>query len=156
MGRPTDAVDRREARSAIMKPGDLVVHTRLGLRGRVVAVRTEPRVTNTITMQAEDATMVTVGMPWRGEWDVWADDLEPADPATWNVENTPTTARIGSTVKHVATGLLGRVTGAMRKTRRIGEKDLPFEVLAVQPLPNQTTLWWTDEVEVQDKPGGAL
>jgi hypothetical protein len=137
----------------MMKPGDLVVHTRLGLRGRVVAVRTEPRVMNTITMQVEDATMVTVGMPWRGEWDVWADDLEAADPATWDVESTPTMARVGSTVKHVATGLLGRVSGAMRTTRRIGEKDLPFETLAVQLLPNQTTLWWTDEVEVHDKPG---
>jgi hypothetical protein len=105
-------------------------------------------------MQVEDATMVTVGMPWRGEWDVWADDLEPVDPETWDVESTPTMAGTGSTVKHIATGLLGRITGAMRTTRRIGEKDLPFETLAVQLLPNQTTFWWTDEVEVQNKPGG--
>jgi hypothetical protein len=42
----------------------------------------------------------------------------------------------------------------MRTTRRIGEMDLPFEMLAVQLVPNQSTLWWTDEVEVQDKPGG--
>jgi hypothetical protein len=145
---------RREQEEETMKPGDLVVHTRLGLRGRVVAVRTEPRVTNTITMQVEDATMVTVGMPWRGEWDVWADDLEVADPDPWDVDTEPTTIRVGSVVRHNATALLGRVTGAMRTTRRIGERNLPFETLSVQLLPNQTTLWWTDEVEVEDKPGG--
>jgi hypothetical protein len=105
-------------------------------------------------MQVEDATMVTVGMPWRGEWDVWADDLEVADPDPWDVDTEPTTVPVGSVVRHNATALLGRVTGAMRTTRRVGERDLPFETLTIQLLPNQTTLWWTDEVEVQDKHGG--
>jgi hypothetical protein len=131
-----------------MKPGDVVLCGPDRIRARVVRVSSAPRRSSDSELIPRPATIVVCEMPWGAHWSYWEDDLELVEPDPPGTDDVTGGPRVGDVVRHMATGLRGRIESVTLRSRQTAAGSEEYRVFFVGIEPGQHAVWWDSEIDV--------
>jgi hypothetical protein len=130
-----------------MKPGDTVLCGPDRIRARVVHVSSAPRRSDDAELIPSTATIVTCEMPWGAYWSYWEENLEIVEPEPPGTNDVSSVIQVGGVVRHLATGLRGRIESVTLRSRQTAAGAEVYRVFFVGIEPGQHAVWWDSEID---------